>query len=143
MSVTSDELPSLAVDRRFVSLGSWLAMIGVTLGAFGTHGLKGRISEANVEIWKTGVQYHLIHALAVILVGLVLRSSDSKLVRSAGWLFAVGIVIFGGSLYALAVTDIKILGAITPLGGLAFLAGWGCLATGVNGVLREGDTENV
>lgn len=105
-------------------------MLGVALGAFGAHALKERISAASLTIWQTGVQYHLVHSVALIVVGLVLAHSSSKLVERAGWLFVAGIAIFGGSLYALAITDIKVLGAITPLGGVCFLAGWACLALG-------------
>lgn len=118
------------MNRTFVALGAWLALAGVALGAFGTHSLRGKVSDANLEVWRTGVQYHLIHAVALILVGVLAAGSDSKLFRIAGWLFAAGIVVFGGSLYALALTDTKILGAITPLGGLCFLIAWGCVAIG-------------
>jgi uncharacterized membrane protein YgdD (TMEM256/DUF423 family) len=118
----------LAMNRTFVSLGSAFAFLGVALGAFGTHGLRDRLSEANLKIWQTGVQYHLIHAVALVLVGLLAAQESGRAVRTAGWLMAVGIVIFSGSLYALAVTDVKILGAITPLGGLCFLASWLTLA---------------
>jgi uncharacterized membrane protein YgdD (TMEM256/DUF423 family) len=116
------------MNRTFVSLGSGFAFLGIALGAFGTHGLRDRISEANLKIWQTGVQYHLIHAVAIVLVGLLAAHESGRALRAVGWLMAAGIVIFSGSLYALAVTDVKILGAITPLGGLCFLAAWLTLA---------------
>ncbi len=118
------------MNRTFVSLGSWLAFLAVALGAFGTHALKGQISEANLAIWHTGTEYHLVHAVALVLVGLLSAHADNEMTRRSGWLFATGIVIFGGSLYALALTDIKVLGAITPVGGLCFLSGWLFLALG-------------
>jgi len=116
------------MNRSFVSLGSGLAFLGVALGAFGTHGLKDRLSEANLKIWQTAVQYHLIHAVALVLIGLLAAQDSSRGIRTAGWLMFTGILIFSGSLYALALTDIKWLGAITPLGGLAFLTAWLTLA---------------
>ena len=106
-----------------------MAFLAVALGAFGTHGLRGKVSEANLQIWQTGTHYHLVHAVAAVLAGTLAGSLGGKVSR-AGWLFLVGCVIFGGSLYILAVTDVKWLGAITPLGGLAFLAGWAYLAFG-------------
>ena len=117
------------MNRSFVSIGSGLAFVGIALGAFGTHGLKDRISEASIKIWQTGVQYHLIHALAIVMVGILATHETARAVQRAGWLMVAGIGIFSGSLYLLAITGIKILGAITPLGGLCFLAAWLMLAT--------------
>ncbi len=117
------------MNRSFVSIGSGLAFVGIALGAFGTHGLKDRISEASIKIWQTGVQYHLIHALAIVMVGILATHESARAVQRAGWLMVAGIGIFSGSLYLLAITGIKILGAITPLGGLCFLAAWLMLAT--------------
>jgi len=96
---------------------------GVALGAFGAHALKDTLqANATTEVWKTAVLYHFVHALALLVLALLPGPS-----RVAGGLFATGIVIFSGSLYLLAVTNIKWLGAITPLGGLCFLAGWAWL----------------
>jgi len=120
------------MNRTFVSLGAWLAFVAVALGAFGTHSLRGKISDANLDVWHTAVQYHLFHAVALIAVGLVAAHANNKLIRNAGWLFVAGIAVFGGSLYTLALTDVKVLGAITPLGGLCFLGGWACLAVGAS-----------
>jgi len=107
-----------------IALGALNAAIAVAAGAFAAHGLRDRLEARALEVFETGARYHFYHALAMILVGvMVLRGAST-----AGWLFQGGIVVFSGSLYALALTDVKILGAITPLGGLAFLAGWSWLA---------------
>ena len=119
------------MNRTFVALGSSLAFLGVALGAFGTHGLKDRLSPASIEIWKTAVQYHLIHALALVFIGLLASQIQSKNIERAGWLIFAGTIVFAGSLYALAVSGIKWLGAITPLGGVCFLAGWLMIAVTV------------
>ncbi len=111
--------------KTIILFGSILAFLGVALGAFGTHGLKTRIASDLLDIYQTGVQYHLIHALAVILTGLVLlHVQNPTIFQIAGWCFIGGIFVFSGSLYLLAITNVRILGAITPIGGLAFLAGW-------------------
>ncbi|AIE86766.1 DUF423 domain-containing protein [Fimbriimonas ginsengisoli] len=119
------------MNRTFVSLGAWLAGIAVALGAFGTHALKDRLSEKAMETWHTAVQYHALHALALVVVGLVCAYAETKMVRAAGWLFAAGIVIFGGTLYAYALTGIVGFAIVTPLGGLCFILGWAALARGV------------
>lgn len=122
-----------AIARRFLILGTVMAFVSVALGAFGAHAVRDRISPAMLDVYKTGVQYHQIHALALVLVGLVARgqSSPSRLLNVAGWLFVTGILIFGGTLYTLALTGARWLGAVTPLGGLCFLCGWVCLAVAV------------
>lgn len=111
-------------------LGSVFMFVGVALGAFGAHGLQSVLTaNGTVETYKTGVQYHLIHALALVLLAILAdRLRDKKKVELAGWLFAIGILLFSGSLYVLAVSNVKILGAVTPLGGLCFLSGWALLA---------------
>ena len=114
--------------RLFFTLGCLSALVGVALGAFGAHGLRGRLSPDMLAVFETGVRYHMYHALALILTSLVMARMSGWLVVTAGWCFTAGIVLFSGSLYLLAVTGVTILGAITPLGGLAFLAGWACLA---------------
>jgi uncharacterized membrane protein YgdD (TMEM256/DUF423 family) len=111
--------------KLFLSIGSINAFLAVALGAFGAHGLKDRLSSDMLSVYQTGVQYQMYHALALILVALLSsQMPQSTTVNWAGWLFFIGIVLFSGSLYALSLSGIKILGAITPLGGLAFLAGW-------------------
>lgn len=115
--------------RTFVIIGSINMFLSVALGAFGAHGLKSRISEEMLSIYQTGVQYHMIHALGLILVAIVSsKLPASSWVNGAGWLLMLGIVLFSGSLYVLSITGIKVLGAITPLGGVAFLLGWLFLA---------------
>ncbi len=126
----------MAMNRTFVALGSLFALLAVALGAFGTHSLRPRLTERALEIWETAGHYHLIHAVALVLVGLVCGQTFSKLAHAAGWLFTIGILIFGGTLYVLALTDIRWLGAITPLGGAAFMVGWICLFLSV--VRKEG-----
>lgn len=112
------------MNRTFVSLGSGFAFLAVALGAFGKHGLEDKLSPAMMEVWQTSAHYHLIHSLALILTGILASSGAPKAMNAAGWMFAGGIVVFSGSLYALALTGVRALGAITPLGGALFLAAW-------------------
>ena len=118
------------MDRLFFALGSLAAFIGVALGAFAAHGLKSRLDASLLATFETGVRYQMYHALALLGVAWAFTKFPSSFVSAAGWLFVVGIVVFSGSLYVLALTGVRWLGAITPLGGLAFLAGWICLAWG-------------
>ena len=118
--------------RIFLTLGAINAFLCVALGAFGAHGLKQRLSADMLAVYQTGVQYHFYHALGLIAVGLVLlHFPASKPVALSGWLMLAGIALFSVSLYALSLTGIRGLGAITPLGGVAFLSGWALLAYGV------------
>lgn len=113
----------------WVRLGALFMFLGVVLGAFGAHGLRGVLSEQGKQVYHTAVLYHLVHGLGLLAVGLLATlRPQAPWLRPAGLAFVVGIVVFSGSLYLLAVTDIKKLGMITPFGGLAFLAGWLCLA---------------
>jgi uncharacterized membrane protein YgdD (TMEM256/DUF423 family) len=115
--------------QLFVLLGSLNALLGVALGAFGAHGLKSRVSPDLLAVWQTAVQYHLVHALGLLLIGILVQlMPESALVRQAGWALLAGAVLFSGSLYLLVLTGVRQLGAVTPLGGLAFLAGWALLA---------------
>jgi uncharacterized membrane protein YgdD (TMEM256/DUF423 family) len=116
------------MDRTFLLFGAVAAFLAVTLGAFGAHGLRGRLSPEMLAVFETGVRYHMYHALALILVALVMGRMSGWLIQTAGWCFVAGIVLFSGSLYALALSGVTILGAVTPIGGLAFLVGWACLA---------------
>jgi uncharacterized membrane protein YgdD (TMEM256/DUF423 family) len=114
-----------------VRLGAIAAFLGVGLGAFGAHSVRDHITPEMLAVYQTGVQYHLLHALALLFVGLFSGQTTEKakgLVRGAGTLFITGIVLFSGSLYALALTGIRKLGIITPLGGVCFLTGWALLA---------------
>ena len=113
----------------FISLAAFCAMLAVAFGAFGAHALKDRLDAYALGVFETAVQYHFMHSLALLAVGiLALSQPHTVLLKSAGWLFLVGVVIFSGSLYCLSLTGLKWLGAITPLGGLCFIAGWACLA---------------
>ena len=116
------------MDRVFFALGSLAAFIGVALGAFAAHGLKSRLDPAMLATFEIGVRYHLYHALALLGVAWACTRWPGAWTHAAGWLFVAGIVVFSGTLYALALTGTRWLGAITPLGGLAVLAGWLCLA---------------
>ncbi len=116
------------MNRTFLMLGAVAGGIGVALGAFGAHGLRGRLSPEMLDVFETGVRYHLYHALALLaMASVAARLEASHSLAAAGWLFVAGIVLFSGSLYLLALTGIRSLGAITPFGGVAFLLGWTCL----------------
>jgi uncharacterized membrane protein YgdD (TMEM256/DUF423 family) len=116
------------MDRLFLAAAGIAGFLGVAAGAFGAHALRDRLSERMMEVFQTGVLYHLIHAVALLGVSVVAARWPVTAVNVAGWSFIAGIVLFSGSLYALALSGTKGLGAITPLGGLCFLAGWGALA---------------
>lgn len=109
-------------------IGALAGVVGVALGAFGAHGLRSRLSPEMLAVFETGVRYQMYHALALILLGALSPLVQGKLVTVAGWAFTVGILLFSGSLYALVLSDVRVLGAITPLGGVAFLIGWACVA---------------
>lgn len=117
-----------SMDRTFLLIGALAGATGVALGAFGAHGLRARLSPDMLAVFETGVRYHMYHALAILATAAFMTRLEGRLIAAAGWLFTVGIVLFSGSLYALALTGVTVLGAVTPLGGLAFLAGWACLA---------------
>lgn len=115
--------------KLFTTLGASLMALAVMLGAFGSHGLQDRLSDSMLDIFQTGVQYHFYHALGLILVGLIATQlPNSSWIKWSGWLMCIGIVIFSGSLYILATTGISWLGAVTPIGGTAFIAAWILLA---------------
>jgi uncharacterized membrane protein YgdD (TMEM256/DUF423 family) len=113
--------------RIFLLLAAFAGFTGVGLGAFAAHGLKARLSAEYLAVFQTGVHYQLVHALALFGVALLAAHLPGRLLTAAGSLFAVGILLFSGSLYALTLSGIGKLGMITPLGGLAFLGGWLCL----------------
>jgi len=115
--------------KLFITLAALSGMLAVTFGAFGAHALRSRLDEHALSVFQTAVQYHFYHSLALLAVGVIaLSQPQTALLRSSGYLFVVGIVVFSGSLYLLSMSGLRWLGAITPLGGLAFIAGWGCLA---------------
>jgi len=112
--------------KLFLATGGLAALAAVALGAFGAHALKTRLSTEMLALWHTGVEYHVYHALGLLAVGLVAAQlPESMLLKWSGWLMLAGIVLFSGSLYALALSGERWLGAITPIGGTAFLAAWG------------------
>lgn len=102
--------------------------LAVMAGAFGAHGLKARLSPELLATWHTGAEYHMYHALALVLVGVLAGAAPNSTLNAAGIALLAGIVLFSGSLYALSLSGMKILGAITPVGGVAFIAGWLLLA---------------
>jgi uncharacterized membrane protein YgdD (TMEM256/DUF423 family) len=117
----------MTADRLFFLLGAGSAFIAVAAGAFGAHGLRGRLEPSALAIFETAVRYQMYHALALFAVSWAVTRWPGPWPIRAGWLFVIGIVIFSGSLYALSLTGVRWLGAVTPLGGLAFLIGWICL----------------
>ncbi|MGD8378223.1 MAG: DUF423 domain-containing protein [Gammaproteobacteria bacterium] len=115
--------------RLFILLGSIQALLGVLLGAFGAHALRHRLDAPMLEIWHTAVQYHLVHALGLLAIALAAGHwPESDILRRAGWSLFAGILLFSGSLYLLALTGMRWLGAVTPVGGLLFVIGWALLA---------------
>ncbi len=116
------------MDRVFAGLGSLSAFVAVGLGAFAAHGLKARVSAEMLGIFETGVRYQMYHALALLAVAWVTGRWPGTTAVVAGWLFVAGTIVFSGSLYALSMGGARWFGAITPIGGLAFLLGWLALA---------------
>jgi uncharacterized membrane protein YgdD (TMEM256/DUF423 family) len=115
------------VSRALIGVGALLGFLGVAAGAFGAHAIRGRVSPERLDNWKTAADYQLWHALATIASGLIAVRWASGAAAAAGWCFVAGVVVFSGSLYALAISDRRKLGAITPFGGVLFLAGWALL----------------
>jgi uncharacterized membrane protein YgdD (TMEM256/DUF423 family) len=115
------------MDRILLAVASGLGLIGVAAGAFGAHALRTRISPEMLAVFNTGVLYHLVHAAALAAVAVASARWPSNTMTAAGWLFVAGILLFSGSLYLLAVTGVRPLGAITPIGGVCFLGGWLCM----------------
>ena len=117
------------MGQLFLALAAISGFFAVAFGAFGAHALKQRLSADMLAVYETAVQYHFYHTLALVAVALLaMYGVQGSVLKASGWLFLVGLILFSGSLYALALSGIKILGTITPLGGLCFLAGWLCLA---------------
>jgi uncharacterized membrane protein YgdD (TMEM256/DUF423 family) len=111
--------------KLFLILGAINAFLAVALGAFGAHGLEGKLTEKYLKVWETGVTYHMYHALGLVLIAILAdKWPNSPIIGFSGWLMVIGILLFSGSLYVLSTSGIKVLGAITPLGGVAFLAAW-------------------
>ena len=118
----------MSLDRLFATIGAVSAFLAVGAGAFGAHALRARLSPDLLAVFETGARYQMYHALGLLAVAWMLTRWPGPWPARAGWLFVAGTVLFSGSLYALALSGVRWLGAITPLGGLAFLAGWLCLA---------------
>ena len=116
-------------SRHLIAAGAFLMLLAVALGAFGAHALKARLSADMLAIWHTAVLYHMVHALGCIAIGILMPRypQQSNKIALAGDLMLIGILVFSGSLYLLAFTEQRWLGAITPIGGVAFLAAWGML----------------
>ena len=115
--------------KLFITLASLSGILAVVFGAFGAHALKGKLDDQALKVFETAVQYHFYHNFALLVVGVIaLSQPQTVLLKSSGWLFVIGILVFSGSLYLLSLTGVRWLGAITPLGGLALIAGWACLA---------------
>jgi uncharacterized membrane protein YgdD (TMEM256/DUF423 family) len=123
------------MERIFLAIGAISAFVAVAAGAFGAHGLKNRLSPEMLTVFETGVRYQMYHAFALIVAAWAQTRWPGTFLTTSGWLFIAGTVLFSGSLYLLSLTGLRWLGAITPLGGLAFLAGWLCLAWAA---LRQG-----
>jgi uncharacterized membrane protein YgdD (TMEM256/DUF423 family) len=121
------------MERLFFSLGAISAFLSVAAGAFGAHALRARLSPELLAVFETGARYQMYHALGLLAVAWAISRWPGWAAQSAGWLFVAGTVLFSGSLYALALSGVRWLGAITPLGGVAFLAGWICLALAARG----------
>ncbi|HEU4383031.1 MAG TPA: DUF423 domain-containing protein [Anaeromyxobacteraceae bacterium] len=115
------------MERTFLALGSASALVSVAAGAFGAHALKTRLAPDLLAAFETGARYQMFHALGLLAVAWAAGRFPGALVSAAGWLLVAGTVLFSGSLYLLALTGTRWLGAVTPVGGVAFLAGWACL----------------
>ena len=115
-------------SRTLVALGAAVAGLAVAAGAFGAHALRARLAPEGLLVFETAARYQMYHGLALIAAGLVADRWPGPLASAAGWCFFAGVLLFSGSLYGLTLSGVRMLGVITPIGGLAFLAGWGCLA---------------
>ncbi len=115
------------MEKTFFISGAVFGLLGVALGAFGAHSLKGILSPDMLANFETGVRYQMYHTMALLAVAWAVTRWPGGLTNAAGWLFIIGIVIFSGSLYILSLSGVRWLGAITPIGGIALIAGWACL----------------
>jgi uncharacterized membrane protein YgdD (TMEM256/DUF423 family) len=131
------------MQKRFIQAAALLGALSVILGAFGAHALKEMISEKSLAIFETGVRYQFYHAVALMLAGILYEEFTNKYILWAGRLYGVGMLLFCGSLYFLAIVDLsahpglKAIGAVTPLGGLCFIAGWLLLAVGAAKTVKQ------
>ncbi|MCC2641364.1 MAG: conserved rane protein of unknown function [Nitrospira sp.] len=113
---------------KFAMLGAGFASTSVAAGAFGAHALKSILDPSMLAVFDTAARYQMYHALGLFIVAWLLRETNSRSAAKAGWLFCIGILLFSGSLYLVALAGIKWMGALTPLGGLSFIGGWLCVA---------------
>ena len=121
-----------AIAKIFLALGAFAGLLGVTLGAFGAHALRARLAPEMLTVYQTAVQYHFWNALGLIAIALTLpHLPESQPLKLAGWAMLLGLIVFCGSLYLLALSGARWLGAITPVGGAAFIAAWGLYAFAV------------
>ena len=118
-------------NRNILFAGAVFMALSVLLGAFGAHALKSRLLPEILLVYKIGVEYQFYHSLGLLLIGLIGFRIESKWINWSGRLLIAGIILFSGSLYSLSISGIKVIGAITPIGGFAFVAGWICLAIGI------------
>jgi uncharacterized membrane protein YgdD (TMEM256/DUF423 family) len=116
------------MSGTFTGIGAIFGFIAVAAGAFGAHALNKRLPPDLLAVFETGARYQMYHALALVLVGLLAARTTSSVLNAAGWLFVAGVVLFSGSLYALALSGVRVLGAVTPFGGLCFLVAWALVA---------------
>mgnify|MGYP002631029384 CR=1 FL=1 len=116
------------MERLFIIIGALSGAIGVAAGAFGAHALRARVEPRLLEVFETGARYQMYHAIAMLAAAWIVTRFPGSLANASGWLFLAGTVLFSGSLYAMALTGVRALGAITPIGGVCFIAGWACLA---------------
>lgn len=128
--------------RTYLLIGALLALLGVMLGAFGAHSLKNILDANALATFEVGVRYQLYHALAVIVLGGLAAQANLRWCRRAALLFIVGCVLFSGSIYLLALTGMKWLGPVTPLGGVCFMAGWVALVIGLIKGPVQGEVES-
>ena len=119
------------MKNLFFIFGAGFSLLSVVFGAFGAHSLKDKLSKEMLDVFEVAVRYQMYHGIGLIVVAWALSQWQNSLTTAAGWCFVAGILIFSGSLYILSLTGIRWLGAITPIGGLAFIAGWGCLIIAV------------
>ncbi|WP_179032008.1 DUF423 domain-containing protein [Paenibacillus kribbensis] len=126
------------MQRRWIIVGSIMMLLAVAIGAFGAHIVKARIDADALAVYETGVKYHMFHAVGLLIIALAAGQwGASSRLRWAARLLFTGIILFSGSLYVLSLTGIRVLGAITPLGGVCFIAGWVCLAWAAMGLKKE------
>ncbi len=116
------------MPKIWIFIGALFGFLSVAFGAFGAHGLSKQLDQRSLAIFQTGVQYQMFHALALVAIGVWSQNQPSLSVALPGWAFTVGTLLFSGSLYVLALTDLKFFGLVTPIGGILFLAGWAALA---------------